>query len=474
MTDTDLKTSALWEEIFQKRPTLKTIVAEFGQRSVFEYIKSYLAKPAPPGKNDRAEQFLSTLNHIARIRLPATVVDVCIRQLEKNFTVSTVDHHGPVTHPFFLNPNLILALWVKEYIGGSAVIPVLSTASISLNNSSFPRGFLLHAEARGSLAYDRLSLFGSQGGMRPVFSLPAYGQPQIQHLRKQIIALPIPDAQKQTVVRIISEACFIKHSDRYYAEQITRINYALWRALKHRWKTQDLPDLVTVEQETLVAELLCQYHLGQDTLMNEVLCNPAWHEILIKHCSGIQGAFDFSTGYGTFLFWGKESGTDRRLALSYHGSKIISESGSLAFALQPQALRDGLRNRQLIPSMLLCFIVLNFYYGLECFGGFSQADYQTQMNKAFIRSLEELSESIEADWVRKRSTQNMIEGLGLAYITKRGSPVLATLIDLFLYDDVPDFKKITTLSKKLSLWESMVPYLPFLEEILLKRKTPTL
>ena len=55
-----------------------------------------------------------------------------------------------------------------------------------------------------------------------------------------------------------------------------------------------------------------------------------------------------------------------------------------------EALAAALRKRELMPTMALCFIVLSFYYGLRCGGGFLQPNYLTQLKEAYARFLTEI------------------------------------------------------------------------------------
>ena len=268
MDTSDTSFDILWQHIFAKRPTLKSIIDQYGQSSVADYIDQHLIQPQPGSK--RAEELLESLRAIARTRLPVAVVDTLINQLQNNFVVSTVDHHGPLSHPFFLNADFLMGAWVQKHVSGPSVIPVLSTASISLNNSSFPRGFLLHTKASD---YDRLAILPSQSSMQPVYSLGAYTQERVSRLLQQVDNLDLSPAKKEVLHKMLREITAVDTTDVRYAEQVTRINYRLWVLLQGLWQTK-WPDLVTIEQETVVADVLCKHHLGHDTLISEVLCNP--------------------------------------------------------------------------------------------------------------------------------------------------------------------------------------------------------
>jgi hypothetical protein len=465
MDELDTSLDRLWEDIYIQRPTLKKVLDQYGESSVLTYVHEHLCRPSAASK--RGEELLTVLQTIATQRLPRDVAETLVTQLENNFVVSTVDHHGPLSHPFFLNANFLMTAWVQKYISGKVVVPVLSTASVSLNNSSFPRGFLYHSQIN---EYERLALLPARSGMQPVYSIPAYGDEAIAHLQSNIDAAPLATNKRAYLSDALSEVAAINKADSRYAEQVTRINHELWKLLSRTWEAS-LPDLVTIEQEQLVADLLCAYHLGNHTLLTEVLCNSAWHEAIIEHCAGIQGAFDFGSGYGTFLFWSKETQSSQRTPLLYKDGALVSADGLTSFSLTADVLKNALQNRQLIPSTLLCFIVINFYYGLECFGGFSQTEYQTAMQQAFSDALEGLGEHAEAEWVKQRSTKNMIEGIGISFLESKDGPALATLMDLLLWPSGRGREAILKTMDSLTLRESITSFLPEIYPIITRTST---
>src|SRR6185503_4602190 len=95
---------------------------------------------------------------------------------------STADHTGPLTHPFFVNSNLLTAASLKTHADPALEnVIVLSCANISLNNSSLPRGILYHS-AQKDMPMRRCSFFPSSIRPQNVYTLKPFGPSDIKKI----------------------------------------------------------------------------------------------------------------------------------------------------------------------------------------------------------------------------------------------------------------------------------------------------
>ena len=85
--------------------------------------------------------------------------------------------------------------------------------------------------------------------------------------------------------------------------------------------------------------------------------------------------------------------------------------------------------KRIVPSLALTFIVLSFYYGLQCGGGYSQIAYLAKMQRAYLKLLEYLGLYDEFSSAIRQNIQLLHAGLMLAELSS-GKP--ATTIDLIL------------------------------------------
>lgn len=94
------------EEVFQKKPVLKKLVQDYGDISLFEYAQ----KNYHGSKNvitERKEEFLNFIYHYTTSRFGDTMGHQVRDSLEKEYCVSTAEHHGPLGHSFFFQSAIL-------------------------------------------------------------------------------------------------------------------------------------------------------------------------------------------------------------------------------------------------------------------------------------------------------------------------------------------------------------------------------
>ena len=142
----------LVDSVLSKKPILKKIVLKHGHKTLHEYAQDYIDVNRGPGFAKRQNEFLAVFRRYTLRVLGRDIANAATQQLKKHYFVSTADHHGPVTHPFFINGNLVTAV---PYFGYPdpllKYIIVLSCGNVSLGNSSYPRGLLFNAYAKDKI-----------------------------------------------------------------------------------------------------------------------------------------------------------------------------------------------------------------------------------------------------------------------------------------------------------------------------------
>jgi len=467
MSHSRTKTFAkLKEKILLKRPVLSDILHRHGSMTVFDFCRSYEHIRADDD-HSRDHEFIGTLHTLVSGRLGQAVADDVAHQLQHDYQVSTADHHGPIVHPFFVNSNLIYSI---PFFSNPAVhrknLIVLSFASVSLNNSSEPRGILFHCpRTNGELRLHRLSFFPDKMKMATVLSAPAYSQESTQRMRS-VLKEKMRDDQVhrgrfQVVDRLfdnIFEKEEILHAPRYI-DQVTTMNRLLWREFFHD-SQGFVPGLVTIDIESLVAQLLIAHHIHRaDSAVYQILFNPEWSDRAATLFDGILGAFSASEGRGSFFFWAHDA-KGHRVPLYRSGNRLTNSSGTMTFALDPDHIADALRSNQIFPGMLLAFILVSFIYKVKCLGGFNQVTYLTQMKAAWGELLRSFGRAEEARRVAFVQTDALSDGLTLAYLRSGTTLEQATGIDLILspLENLPN--RLVEFSKTVSLNDVIAPTLP--------------
>ena len=452
--------------VLNKRPVLKSIIEKHGKKSLNDYSQDYTdANPTPAIA--RREEFLQLFGEEVARLLGDTVAATAVTQLKKYFFVSTADHHGPVCHPFFLNADMIIG---TSYDGRKdddlKQVIVLSCANVSLNNSSFPRGLLFNTVTPAGVEMHRLSFLPSNCHAAAVYNFLPYHKEDIEKLRKVIkeklkngLVTETVATKLNTILTEIYDTEEI-YALKNYADQISVTNYHLW---KQYLKTSDLPrpDLIYIEQETLVTKLLLRHHLHKETTISKIIFDPSSEELINKYFEGIMGAFSRKEGWGTYMFWGLAHGGHDRLHLWKKGNRLVSDNGAVDIELTPEAIEKALEEKLIMPSMMLIFMVLAFYYGLKCLGGVNQVNYLTLLKEAYIKMQTEKNDLESVEACRDVQTKEFVDGPTITFLKgPKGEVVPAAGLDLILYGEKNTWRDIISFSKDITLEEAFYPLLP--------------
>lgn len=437
--------------VFDHKPKLLEVLERYGNMSVFDYFKTISSTNSPAIQTERQNEFLKVIQDKVMGLCNKDIADDVIKELKEHYFISTAEHHGVVCHPFFLNSTLCRFLTQREQEKTSVLS--LTCGSISLNNSSFPRGLLLHDK---SLKEERLHFFNGEKKHTPVFGLQAYLNDQKLIMLERIAAMNLLEETKHKLKEIINEIVFspLVLEQKYFSDQISLINQAFWKLLPGHKEM----NLIHIEQEELVRQLLLRYHLTHSSIVFNLLFSPSLVELFTTYFDGITGAFFSQTKRGSVLFWGINDGV--RISLWYRDNSLVSEDGTMNIALEPEIIYECLENKTIMPTMALSFIILSFYYGLTCGGGFSQINYLGDMKHAYLKFLEEAGYTEEQELVRSIETDIFCGEFVLATIASKEDHCPAFSLDVALShaDDLNN--NLLNLSKETRLEtviDSMMP-----------------
>lgn len=455
----------LKEKVFEKQPELRNIVSQFGDMNLYEYSKRYNDPNTALHSKKRKKEFITTFYREVKRLLGQEIANSCAEQLETNYRVTTTDHHGPLSEPGMVNCNIHEAI---PYLNGKndlKNIIVLGCANVSFDNFTFPRGLLFHTKSSAETE-NQLAFFPRAVRPCPIIYYPAYTSVHLENAQKRIIdwekdgTISGDTAQKLT---LLLNEIYAKPSvlaSKYFSEQVTKTNFWLWNKIMHH--QPEKPNLIYIEQEGIVNNLLDSYHLDQNTVIHKLLFSKKYHTLLEKHFDGIVGGFSLQQGSGTYLFWALPPGQKYRVQLVKVGNYLVAKDGSYKVKLTPREIRKALRNKELIPSTLVSFILLSFYYGVKLLGGKQQTTYLTQMKQAFINLQKELRNIRSSQYLSELRTNDLSINIeSLAYMeTENNQLVPATGIDLILYGNPASFSVIRLLSKMLTVREIVYRALP--------------
>ncbi len=457
----------LKEAVLSRRPILNEIIQKEGQKTLYDYAREYSDVNFNPRIEKRKAEFIETFRQEVAVRLGPGVAQSAARQLQDYYYVSTADHHGPLTSPFFVNSNLVAAApFFEEHDPLLNNVIVLACANVSINNSSFPRGLLFHTYHHNTVEQHRLSFLPSTARLCPVYNFRPYGTDEIQkvkkHLHQKVQEGTVNDQHREHIHELLDEVYL--HPEilacQSYSDQITKTNFGLWKKFFAKSHATS-PNLIYLEQESLVARLIINHHLTDETTIHQILFTNDCDEHIKQFFNGVMGAFHLEEKWGTYLFWALPVGQKYRIQLWKQGNRLVSDDGSFAVELTPEAIREALENKTIIPGMMLIYCVLAMYYGLKCLGGFSQVNYLTYMKNAYIKMQADRHKYKSIELCVRVQTKELGGDFSIAFLgTPNNTLVSATGLDLLLYGKERTWPSLMETSRRLTVEQALNPMMP--------------
>lgn len=426
--------------VLKHRPILGTVLERYGNMSVFDYFQRIVLAERRPFNNERYETLLKTLQEKVVGLFGEDIIAGLHRELGSHYFASTAEHHGLISHPFFLNNTLGQALAQPT---DKKIIISLSCGNVSLNNSSFPRGIFFHDS---KLHEQRFHFFSGRYKHCPVFGLKAYGHEQQQRLQQELVKMKISTNTHERLIPVINNFFSSEVlAQSFFSDQLTLINERIWKLIPGQEHTR----LIYVEQEEVVRRLLLSHHLHHSDIIHDILFIQSVRQLFVEHFENIVGAFNTNQQHGSFLFWSLYEG--ERKSLWYQDGHLVSADKKIKLSLEPDVIASGLEQRTLIPTMALSFIVLNFYYGLTCGGGFSQINYLGEMKQAYLALLQTAGYNEELSYVQAQVTDIFCGEFVLAVLASQHASTPASSLDMILYGQENTHQALSILAKEASL-----------------------
>lgn len=362
----------LKELVFDKRPALRSILAEHGRAPVGEYLAgAYRAKTTP---SPRRTAVIGAVARQAAALLGASVGEAVRRELTERPVVATADHHGPLSHYYFLHSHCLAAAAAPE----RRCHVVLATSNVSLGNSSYPRGFVGHSLSSGTPELVRLPILRAATRQRPVYRHAPFTEGELGRLERNSAwgALPHGGELRLRVLHLLRQSGLLGAET--YSDQVTVLNRALWRAV---WP--EGPELVYLDLEEVVSASLSASFGEPGGAMCRLLFDPEVRETAVRLLDGVPGAHASFSGKGSVFFWHLEPQSGRRKALALAGGRLAARDGSFSVELEPEAVTSGLARGALVPTTALSLLAVSVDAGLVCTGGFSQTTYLAQLREVY-------------------------------------------------------------------------------------------
>ena len=465
---------SVWEPVWVKNPALKVLIEQYGQGSVYDYAASFLT-PYEGVLPERREEWLAVFFELLEERLGADVAKAVTQQIRELPLVSTADHHAPLDEPYWVNTNLVHSM--AQIQAKQKYCVALSFASISLNTAlGYPRGLLMHDQKAPETAsfphyrfYPeekllRLSYFGDKDKMSVVYGFKAFQKEDLDRLLNSLqIKVKEGNISQDDATRLktwcegrLLDPDFLRQKD--YSSQITALNYKMWPELFA--ESDDVPRVIYLEIETLVAELLKRVHFKNEASpIYKLMFSKEGQNAFIEAFEGVHGAFCAHENDGTYYFWGLDD-KGHRVRLFLREEALESEDKNLRFEMNPSALSAALSAGKIFPSMALCYVLMAFYYRVRCIGGSSQIKDLSATKEAWMKVLCAMNFAQEAEEISALPSQDLVGSIALS-ATKLplGDRVLPTGIDMLLSPQKKPFEDYVKRAQNTTMNAALLPYL---------------
>lgn len=430
----------LLEEIFAKRPLLRSILEQHGQNSLQKFSAQNLASLTQPSA-DRKNIFLDVIEEIVTERLGTEEAKIGRAQLEETFMATSADHHGSLNSSLAVSASALIA-------SGKPLqtLLVLSCASVSLNNEDYPRGLMFHS----GNDVQKLSLLPSNSHSSLVYGFRPYKEEEVSKVEKVLRQAMREKTVTEDDGAVIAEVLKTIYRDPQtltsptLCAQITRINHALWK--RYFGNNSRLPSLHFVELEELTKRLLIKHHLSEETPLQRLFFDGA-HTKTLQELTDAMEEFLRQGQSNTHLFWGITEHSHQRVSLTLQNGTLSSADGEFRIQFTPSAIATALEAGTIMPNLLVIYSLVHCYYGMNCFGGFNQMHYLDSMKKMYRTS------GIDPQAPDPRST---LYGYGMDLLfleTSRGkTPIFG--MDLLLTQQSHLWDDVTAAFDRITLLES--------------------
>jgi len=334
--------------VFLKRPKLRELYEKEKDTLLVSYLSDGL------NKNRQVSRIFIDIfkDEVQKIFKDNSLLEKIEDYFSKTNYISTVDHHGILSHPSFFQAHLVQALANEKK--DLKIIPVLSSGSISLDNHTFPRGLIFQCQ-KGER---RVALVGARHRNECVLGTRLSSKENIE-----ISLSRIKKDMPLSVFNILSRVIFKNISEKSFSSYASLTNRVLFSSLPNFGNL----DLVMIPHEKISARIILESKDIQDLFFRDDFILK--YEIEYKN---IVGAHSSDGLHGTFLFWRMFDG--RREKIQYIDGLLKNNDASFSIKYSRENILPLLSLGEIIPCMAVSYTLLG-NFGLSLGGGFNQIDY---------------------------------------------------------------------------------------------------
>ena len=415
-------------------PAVDALLARHETTKLRDYVVQLGLRKIPgyQGSHD----FIDEVSNYTREVLGSELGAVVAEELREKPQVLTANHHGIDFFAQSTQSNLLFSLDKRSDGTARKTIPVLACGSVPLNNLTYPRGLLIYACGGGDIC--KLPIFPDSykrklvGAVEP-FTAEMLGRARARAnrlLQDEKLIAPLETA----LHTVFDDLDSIGQSFPGYSRQATVVNNRLWQRLFRGGPRRS--ELVYIELESIATRLLYRDLFDKSAICHQLMFDPELRGQLIEKLDGQRGCWQADkllqrcsdsavrsaagqpdSALGTMFFWGVDA-KDRQVPLCIVEGRPgktpelrgVGDSGcSWSIPFTPEALARGLGEYQLVPSIFTSYLLISIVRGINCIGGYYQADYLPIMQNAVFEILS--SDLGAARFNRERDPDPYLSGM---------------------------------------------------------------
>ena len=291
-----------------------------------------------------------------------------------------VEHHGILDHPLLLSVSLVSNFYKLLNRNQSGDILSFATGNISLNEPFRRRGLVMNER--------KINLFPRSDKEKVVYGLNKYDFDIINRLKVSHQWHSLTRDEQKIFIKINGLIHNIDFSScNSIGDQLTKINFHLWPLLFHENLRNRLANLISLEYEDIVIDyLIFVLEHEQGSFVYQMLFDDGLRNEIFKEFAGVPGAWDEAKGVGTYFFWALDE-HNKRIRLGFKDGCLVGNNESFKLKFELPLLINEMREKRMLPGMLLKFALIMFYMGMKPLAGFS-LEYLTRMRTRMARILQ--------------------------------------------------------------------------------------
>lgn len=382
-------------QLCREYPAIDRMLRQYGENTLEEYLKNLQHKSLPgifPAE-DLLEEVRKYLTPFFGEEIAAEAASV----IDRRRCISTANHHHMAFEVKSVQENLLYDRWLRIHGETGNVVPFFAASDVNMTNVFYPRGVVVY-DCNLPEKRMRLPIFPWKLKRTCIAGLPGISREMVERAQNRLdeekekgtISSGMYNGLSDFYENVLLSDSVQKH--RSFREQTTVIN----GMMSGRYFRDRSPLYLWMDLETIATGLFRKDIECKEGILYQMLFCPQIRNSLLKNLNGISGCWTDRSA-GTHFFWGLD---DRAIMFPLYlegenSMEVLKGINSLGEEIRihftEESLCENLKERKIIPALLITFLEIYFLRDFTVLGGFYQPEYLARMQEGLVRTFEELA-----------------------------------------------------------------------------------